>query len=99
VCLLVSGERLGDDRDPRQPLDLRHPVPAGDDQAEREAVLGEERAAVHPVGEEDVVAQRLPDRQAALVLLALPAFDAPVEPGEDDLDGVGGRTGLGEDRR
>ena len=62
-------------------------------------MLREQRPAVHPVGEEDVVAERLVERKAALVLLLLAALDAAVEPAEDHLDGVVVEPGLGEDRR
>ena len=99
VDLLVPLERPVDDGDPVKPLHARHPVPARHDEAKREAVLGEERPAVHPVGEEDVVAGRLLEREAARVVLLLAAFDAAVEPGEDDLDCAVERPGLGEQRR
>ena len=42
-------------------------------------MLRRERRAVHLVGEQDVVAQRLREREAALVELRLAALDAAVE--------------------
>ena len=62
-------------------------------------MLGQERRAVHLVGEQDVVAERLLEREAALEVLRLAGLYPAVEPGEDDLDGVVERPGLGEDRR
>src|ERR1051325_6687462 len=85
--LLVAGERLVDHLDLGQPLDAGHPVPAGDDEAQRETVLRRERLAVHLVGEQQVVAERFPEREAALVALLDVAVDAPVEAGEEHLDG------------
>ena len=52
--LLIAVERRRDGIDARQPLDLRHAVPAGNQQAERETVLRLERPPVHLVGEEHV---------------------------------------------
>ena len=99
VRLLVAGEGLCDDGDPGQPLHVRHPVPAGHDQPEREAVLGEERRAVHLVGEQHVVAERLFEGKAALEDLLLAALVAAVEPGEDHLPRAIDRPRLGEQRR
>ena len=58
---------------------MRHAVPAGDDQAKREAVLRRERPAVDLVGEHDLVAQRLVELQAACVVVLDLALDAAVE--------------------
>ena len=60
---------LVDDLDARQPLDVGHPVPARGDQAQREAVLGGQRRAVHVVAEQVVAVQRVLDRHAAGELL------------------------------
>ena len=83
--LLVALEGLVEDGDPIEPLDAGHPVPAGHDQAQREAVLGRQRLAVHRVGDQHLVAKRLGQRQAALVLLHLAALEAPIETPEEHL--------------
>ena len=83
--LLVALERLGDRRDPREPLDAGHAVPAGDEQAHRGAVLRLERPAVHLVGEQHLGAQRLGEREAALVVVLDAALHAVVGAGEHEL--------------
>jgi len=55
-------------------------------QPQREAVPRREREAVHFVREKRVAREGVADREAALVCLLLPTFDAPVESGEDGLD-------------
>jgi hypothetical protein len=60
-------------------------------------VLRRERAAVHRVGEQHLVAQGLLDWQAPLVVVLDPPIDAPVVAGEDDLDGVVQHARLLED--
>ena len=97
--LLPAGERLGHGGDRAQPLHVRHPVPAGDDQPERKAVLRRKRLPVDLVGEEDLVALRLGDREAPLVGVLDVALDAAVEPAEDDLLRLRGEAGLLEERR
>ena len=92
--LLPAAEGLVDDGDRPQPLDVRHPVPARDDEPERVAVLRRQRLAVDRPGEQHLVAQRLRDREAALVVLDDAALDAAVEPGEDDLERVLARPRL-----
>ena len=92
--LLVAVERLGEQGDPAQPLDRGHAVPAGHDQPQRVAVLGREGLAVDPPGEQDLLAHRLGQGQAALVVVLQAALDAPVGPGEQDLDGPGAGPGL-----
>ena len=67
------------DGDRAQPLHVRHPVPAGHDQAQRIAVLRRQRLAVHRVGEQHLVAQRIVEREAALVDMLDAALDAAVE--------------------
>ena len=84
--MLVAGERLVDGRDRRQPLHVRHSVPARNKQSKRESVLRQERRAVHLVREQDVVRERNIQLEAALIALLNPFFEAAVEPGEDDLD-------------
>ena len=84
--LLVPLEGPVEQLDPLEPLDVRHPVPARNEQAQRETVLRRQRRAVHLVGQEHVVPQRLVQREAALEPLLLPALDAAVEPGEEHLD-------------
>src|SRR5918996_3234553 len=86
VALLVAVEGLVDHVDAREPLHARHPVPAGNEQPERKAVLRRERHPVHLVREEHVVAERVLERDAARVVLLLAALDAAVEPGEQYLD-------------
>src|SRR6185312_17497284 len=73
--------------------------PAGDDQAERKAVLGRKRLPIDLVGEKDLVALRLGDRKAPLVGVLEVALDAAVEAAEDDLLRLGGEAGLLEERR
>ena len=82
--VLVAVERLLEDGDPRQPLHVLHPVPAGHHQPQREAVLGRQRSAVHLVREQRVAG--LADRERALVGLRYPALDAAVEGAEEKLD-------------
>src|SRR4029078_4651054 len=77
--LLPAGERVGHGGDRTQPLHVGHPVPAGDDQAEREAVLGRKRLPVDLVGEEDLVALRLGDWKAPLVGVLEVALDDAAE--------------------
>ena len=55
------------------------PYQPGTTQPQREAVLRRQRRAVHLVGEQHLVAQRLVERQAALVVLLDAALDAAVE--------------------
>ena len=80
--LLDALERLGDRGDRAQPLDRRHAVPAGHDEPQGEAVRGRERRAVHRVGEQHVVPERLLDREAALVVVLDPLVDPAVVAGE-----------------
>ena len=94
--LLVAVEGLVHDVDPREPLDVRHPVPARNHQPEREAVLRRQRSAVQVVGEERIAAERLRERQRTPVTLLDASLDAAVEPGEDDLDRTLERFGLRE---
>ena len=91
--LLISAKWAVDERDGMQPLDVRHAVPAGDDEAQRKPVLGGQRPAVHLVGQEGLVTTRLGEGQAALVMLLDAPLHATIEAGEDDLDGAGERTG------
>ena len=52
--LELAGVRLGQDVDPLQPLHGGDGVPVGHDQPERGAVVGDERLAVHLVGDQDL---------------------------------------------
>ena len=73
--LLVALELVLDRGDRAEPLHVGHPVPAGHDQPHREAVLRKERRAVHLVREQDVVAERLGDAEAARVVVLAAALD------------------------
>ncbi len=93
---LVAGERLRDDADLGEPLDVRHPVPARHDEAHWEPVLRRDRAAVHLEREERV--REVVERQAARVALLDLALDAPVEAREDGLERALERLRLLEQR-
>ena len=93
-ALLVALERLLQQGDPRQPLDVGHAVPAGHHQAQREAVLGQQRRAVHLVGQQGVALQHLRQRQRALEGLPHAALQSVVEPAEQRLHGLGPDPGL-----
>ena len=82
--LLVARERLGQHVDPREPLDVRHPVPPGDQHAQREAVLRRQRRAVDRVRQQRAVERDL-EREAALVGLLDVALHAAVEAREEHL--------------
>ena len=94
VRLLIALERTVDRRDALEPLHARHAVPAGDEQAEREAVLRRERGTVHLVCEEDLGPVRVEERKAALVRLLDASFQSLVETGEHELDRVIRHAGL-----
>lgn len=87
--VLEALERLPDGLNGGEPLQACHPVPAGDDEPEREAVLQLQRVAVHLVGEQDFLADSPLDpeapRMARLPVALDPAFGAV----EDDLGGFG----------
>jgi hypothetical protein len=97
--LLVALERLGEEGDPLEPLHVRHPVPAWDDQTQRKAVLRRERLAVDLVGEEHLRPARLVEREAPLVRVLDLALEPAVEAGEEHLDGAVLDPGLLEERR
>jgi len=96
--LLEPVEGLVRDLDGGEPLDAGHAVPAGNDQAQREAVLRWQGLPVHLVGEQDFRAGRLGDGQAAGVRLVLPALQPAVGAAGNDLDRLGKQTGLVEQR-
>ncbi len=100
VCrrLLVAMEAAIQQGDAAKPLDVRHSVPARDDQPEREAVLRRERLPVDLVCEQDLVAAAIGEREAALVLLLDIALDAAVHPGEHHVARLRQRLGLVEQR-
>ena len=95
--LLHALERARRWRDRAQPLDRGHPVPLRDDEPQREAVRGRQRLPVHLVGEQDVPAHGLLDREAALVVLLDALVDAAVVGGEEELHGVVQQAGVRED--
>ena len=74
-------------------------VAAGADTTEGKAGLRRKRLPVELVGEEDPVALRLGDREAALVGVLEVALEAAVEPAEDDLRRLRGEACLLEERR
>ena len=84
--VLITLERLGEDRDPPQPLHVGHAVPPRHDQAQGRAVLWQKGGAVHLVREQDVVAERIGEREGTFVVLLHLALDAVVGTGEGDLD-------------
>ena len=51
---LVPLELLANNSDPPQPFDVRHAVPAGNDQPERGSVLRRQRRPVHLVRQHDL---------------------------------------------
>ena len=51
-------------------------------------MLRRQRRAVDLVGEDRLTAEDFVEREAARIRLLLPAFDAPVETGEEHLDGT-----------
>src|SRR5690606_35744406 len=55
VALVILGDRL----DPGDPLDVLHPEDPGDDQSQRETMLGGQRLAVHQVDQQRVRLERL----------------------------------------
>jgi hypothetical protein len=84
--LLETGERLGDDVDPAQPLHVGHAVPAGRDQPHGIAVLRRQRRATHRVRRQHVLLAGLGERQAALIVLLDPALHTVIGAGEHDVD-------------
>src|SRR3954447_3428902 len=98
ASLLVAAERAVDDFDAVQPLDARHPVPAGDDEPKREAVLRRERLPVHLVRQQHLLAERRVQRKAALVHLPLATLDAAVESAKHDLTCAVAHSGFVEQR-
>jgi len=62
---LVVGEP-----DAIEPLDRVGRVPAGDDRADRPAALDRDRLAVHLVGQQNVVVERLGEREASCEAMA-----------------------------
>ena len=86
-------------RDPPEPLDARHPVPARDDEPQRKAVLRRQRLrrssrtrAAPPAG------GRRRARGCARSPCSIFALEAVVEPGEDDLDRAVGDARLARAR-
>ena len=95
----VLEARVGllEDGDPRKPLHVLHPVPAGHHQAQREAVLWRERSAVHVVGEQSILDRRQsasPARRSAPLRPSMPLSRAL----KSDLDGVLVDAGLLDQR-
>src|SRR5258708_15022888 len=88
-CLLITGESLAEHGDRAKPLDMGHPIPAGDDEPDREAMLRGQRLPVHGVREKDFVPATFCNREASLVLLLDIALDASIESCEHNVCGVG----------
>ena len=86
--LLVAVEGLRQRLDAGQPLHARHAIPAGHDQAQGKAVLGQQRCPVHGPDEQHVVAQGHLAPQAAAKGVLMPAVEAAVGADEGDVDGV-----------
>src|ERR687888_2010015 len=63
VLLPVSGDELGDELDPGEPLHVLVAVHLGDHEPERRPVGAAERRAVHMVGEHDLREGRLVERE------------------------------------
>src|SRR5260370_10991707 len=87
-CLLITGESLTEYGDRAKPLDLGHPIPAGDDEPDRETMLGGQWLPIHGVREQDFVPATFCNRQASLVLLLDTALAASIEPGQRHIRGV-----------
>src|SRR5258708_9955603 len=67
---------------------MGHPIPAGDDEPDREAMLRGQRLPVHGVREKDFVPATFCNREASLVLLLDIALDASIESCEHNVGGV-----------
>lgn len=94
-------EGLVRDDDALEPFDRRHAVPAGNDEAEGEAVGGGEGLPVHLPGEKGVAMLREGDGEAVREVdlawrLGSVVDLARVRAFEDDVDGGGFDTGAGE---
>ena len=98
VTHLVPVVRRVEQRDAREPLHARHPVPPGNDEPEGEAVLRRKRHAVDLVRQKRVPGEHLGERDAACVVLLLVSLDAAVEPGEEDVARAVGDAGFLEQR-
>ncbi len=83
------GEGAGHGPCSDEPLHICDGVPAGGHQADRRAVLGGERFAVHAGGQEGVRVAGHGEREAAFEGCAAAVDRAGVGSGEDDLDGRG----------
>jgi hypothetical protein len=66
---------------------VRHPVPAGNDKAHRKSVLRRQGRTVHRIGDEDILSQRVGQRQASLIILLHSTFEPMISTGEHNLDG------------
>src|SRR5260370_26497033 len=93
-CLLITGESLTEYGDRAKPLDLGHPIPAGDDEPDRETMLRGQWLPVHGVREQDFIPATFGNRKASLVLLLDIALDASIESGEYHIGGVVQGLGL-----
>ena len=93
-----AGVPVVDQLDPLEPLDVRHAIPAGGDEADREAVLDRKWLAVHLVAEEVALRHRGLDGHASGELLG----DGDV-PAAGDVGvrcrGSGARCGWADDAR
>src|SRR5258708_13435394 len=77
---------------------MGHPIPAGDDEPDREAMLRGQRLPVHGVREKDFVPATFCNREASLVLLLDIALDASIESCEHNVGGVVQWLGLVPER-
>jgi hypothetical protein len=83
--LLLAVERSREHLDPVQPLDARHAVPARHHQAQRRAVLRQERRAVHCVGEQHLITHCIRQLEAARIAVLDAAVKTAVRAVKDDL--------------
>ena len=76
-----------------EPLDRGHAVPAGDDQANRAAMLGGQGRTVHLVGEQDVGVEghREGSERWKVILFGVAVHRAAICAREEDLDTAEGR--------
>ena len=78
---------------------MRHPVPAGHDEADRKTVLRRQRLPVDGIDHQHVILRRIGDRKAPLVKLLDPTLHAAVQPGEHDFESALFQSGFLEHGR
>src|SRR5439155_15666520 len=91
--LKVALPRRRADLDPGEPLDAARADVAGHDHAQRRAVDGRERLAVHRPGEQDLAAARLVERDLATEAPGGLCLWAEVGAFEPDVRGLAPRAG------